>query len=87
MFDLTPYGITKRFGLKNPIFSPTAAHGHFGIDSYTKNVEVFYKDDTVEVKNDNGRERYFKKVEFYPWEKLDYVEPLRKIFCMDAITF
>jgi S-adenosylmethionine synthetase len=87
MFDLTPYGITKRFGLKNPIFLPTAAHGHFGIEPYTKTVEVFYKDDTVDIKIENGKERYFKKVEFYPWEKLDYVDPLRKIFCMDAITF
>jgi S-adenosylmethionine synthetase len=86
MFDLTPYGIIKRFGLKNPIYLPTATCGHFGIEPYSDEVEVFYKDDTVQVRKDrNGRERYFKVVDFYPWEKLDYVEPLRKIFCMDDI--
>ncbi len=28
--DLTPQGIIDRFGLRRPIFSPTAAYGHFG---------------------------------------------------------
>ena len=30
IFDLRPAAIVKRFGLTNPIFSPTAAYGHFG---------------------------------------------------------
>ncbi|MDR1878715.1 MAG: methionine adenosyltransferase, partial [Bacteroidales bacterium] len=84
MFDLTPYGIAKRFGLQNPIYLPTAAGGHFGRDPYSQEVEVFYKDDTVEVKTIDGEERYFKTVEFFPWEKTDYVEPLRRVFSMDA---
>ncbi|MCA9286800.1 MAG: methionine adenosyltransferase [Phycisphaerales bacterium] len=29
-FDLTPKGIIATLGLLNPIYSPTAAHGHFG---------------------------------------------------------
>ncbi|MEM1446563.1 MAG: methionine adenosyltransferase [Planctomycetota bacterium] len=29
-FPLTPSGILKHLKLRNPIFSPTAAHGHFG---------------------------------------------------------
>ena len=29
-FDLTPGGIIERLGLWNPIYSPTAAYGHFG---------------------------------------------------------
>lgn len=83
MFDLTPYGITKRFGLKNPIYSPTASGSHFGREPYKKEVEVFYKDDTVQVKKIDGKEHYFKTVEFFPWEKLDYVDALRKVFSMD----
>lgn len=30
VFDCTPAGIIHRFGLKDPIFRPTAAYGHFG---------------------------------------------------------
>lgn len=34
VFDCTPAGIIHRFGLKNPIFRPTAAYGHFGRANY-----------------------------------------------------
>jgi len=30
LFDMRPSAIVKRFGLKNPIYSPTAAYGHMG---------------------------------------------------------
>jgi S-adenosylmethionine synthetase len=30
LFDLRPNGIAKMLGLKNPIYLPTAAYGHFG---------------------------------------------------------
>ena len=30
IFPLTPDGILKHLKLRNPIFSPTASHGHFG---------------------------------------------------------
>ena len=30
VFDLTPAGIVKALKLKRPIYSPTAAYGHFG---------------------------------------------------------
>ena len=30
VFDLTPGGIISSLGLKNPIYKPTAAYGHFG---------------------------------------------------------
>ncbi len=30
VFPLTPRGIIEHLGLRNPIYSPTAAHGHFG---------------------------------------------------------
>jgi S-adenosylmethionine synthetase len=29
-FPLTPAGILRHLKLRNPIFSPTASHGHFG---------------------------------------------------------
>ncbi len=29
-FDFRPLGIIERLGLRNPIFTPTAAYGHFG---------------------------------------------------------
>ena len=63
IFDLRPYGIIKRFGLKNPIFEETAAYGHMGREPGKKIVYV-------------GNER--KEVETFTWEKLDYVDKLKK---------
>ncbi|PKP20173.1 MAG: methionine adenosyltransferase [Bacteroidetes bacterium HGW-Bacteroidetes-21] len=80
MFDLRPYAIIKRFGLKNPIFLPTASYGHFGRDPYTAQVEVFYTDETTVTKKSGGKEKHFKKVEFFPWEKLDYVDAIKEEF-------
>lgn len=81
IFDMRPKAIVERLGLKNPIFSETAAYGHMGRESYSKEVEVSY----VEIK-ENGSERtetrrkQNKKVEFFTWEKLDYVEKVKKEF-------
>lgn len=36
LFDMKPAAIVKRFGLKNPIFSETAAYGHMGRTPGTK---------------------------------------------------
>ncbi|MEI6409300.1 MAG: methionine adenosyltransferase [Bacteroidota bacterium] len=36
IFDLRPAAIVRRYGLKNPIFSETAAYGHFGRTPGTK---------------------------------------------------
>jgi len=80
IFDLRPYAILKRFGLKNPIYLPTASYGHFGRDHYTKEVEVFYQDADTFTKTVDGKEKNFKTVEFFTWEKLDYVEILKKEF-------
>lgn len=38
LFDLRPAKIVEKFGLKNPIFLPTASYGHFGRDSYEEMV-------------------------------------------------
>ncbi|MBP5341115.1 MAG: methionine adenosyltransferase [Bacteroidales bacterium] len=70
LFDLRPYAIVERFGLKNPIFRPTAAYGHMGRDPY---------EDYVTVSDAAGRRRK-KKVQFFGWEKLDMVERIRQEF-------
>ena len=68
-FDLRPAAIVKRFGLKNPVFEPTASYGHFGNRPYTKTVTVFENDKAVE-----------REVEFFSWEKLDETQNLKQIF-------
>ncbi len=42
LVDLRPAKIVERFSLTSPIFSPTAAYGHFGHDSYEKDGLVFF---------------------------------------------
>ena len=69
IFDMRPYAIVERFGLKNPIFEPTAAYGHMGRDPYQEEITVVR----------NGKE-VKKTVDFFGWEKLDYVEKIRKEF-------
>jgi len=68
IFDMRPYSIIKRFGLKNPIFRDTVKYGHFGNEPYTKEVKVYYNGETT------------KQVEFFAWEKLDFVDIIRKEF-------
>lgn len=70
IFDMRPYAIVERFGLKNPIFRPTAAYGHMGRDPYIEEITVF---------DAEGR-KHKKKVQFFGWEKLDYVDKIKKVF-------
>jgi len=72
IFDLRPNAIINRFGLKNPIFQITASYGHMGRDHFTRN-EIFYP-------NINGDKTIEKEVGFFTWEKLDYVDKLKKAF-------
>ena len=69
LFDLRPYAIVERFGLKNPIFRPTAAYGHMGRDPYEAEVTVYR----------SGKPQQ-KTVQFFGWEKLDMVDPIKKEF-------
>jgi S-adenosylmethionine synthetase len=69
IFDLRPGMIVRRLGLKNPIFEATAAYGHMGRKPYKEKVKVM--ENGVEVD---------KEVEFFTWEKLDYVDTIRKAF-------
>ena len=70
IFDLRPYAIIRRFGLKNPIYGPTAAYGHMGRDPYRATVTLYDRDE-------NPRQQ---EVDFFAWEKLDYVDTLRQAF-------
>jgi len=69
VFDLRPAAIVRRFGLKNPIFSETAAYGHFGRTPETKTVRIGL----------NGQEET-REVETFSWEKLDAVADIQKAF-------
>ncbi len=42
LLDLRPAAIVERFGLKNPIYLPTASYGHFGRKPYTENGIEFF---------------------------------------------
>ncbi len=82
LFDMRPYSIVQRFGLKNPVFLPTASYGHFGRDSFSKTVDVYYEvpGSKSKVVNGNGKKVFQKKVEFFAWEKLDYVDKIKIAF-------
>ena len=82
IFDMRPYSIVQRFGLKNPVFLPTASYGHFGRESYSETIDVFYEVTGTKptAQNGNGKKVYQKKVEFFAWEKLDYVDQIKKAF-------
>ncbi len=70
IFDMRPYAIIQRFGLKYPIFLPTAAYGHIGRDPYRANVTLI----------DHEGKEYQKEVQFFGWENLDYVERIKEEF-------
>jgi len=70
LIDLRPAAIVKRFGLKYPIFKETAAYGHMGRDYFKATVTL----------NPHNGDSVEKEVEFFAWEKLDYVEKLREAF-------
>lgn len=70
VFDMRPYFIEKRFKLRTPIYSETSAYGHMG----RKNQWV-----TKVFKSPDGKTKNLK-VELFTWEKLDYVNKLKKAF-------
>ena len=72
LFDMRPAAIVKRFGLKYPIFEETAAYGHMGRDFMRAKVTL--------IENGNGEKTYEKEVDFFAWEKLDYVDKIKATF-------
>jgi len=70
IFDMTPYGIETRLKLRNPIYSETAAYGHMGRKNETV-TKTFVSPDGKKIT---------KKVELFTWEKLDYMDKVKKAF-------
>ncbi len=70
LFDLRPAAIADRLRLHQPIYSETAAYGHMG-----KKPRVVTK--IFESPHIGKIER---EVTLFTWEKLDYVERIKKIF-------
>lgn len=72
LFDLRPKAIEERLKLRNPIYEETAAYGHMGRkpQTVTKTFQSRYMEPkTVEV-------------ELFTWEKLDYVDQIKKEFSL-----
>ncbi|MDD4800201.1 MAG: methionine adenosyltransferase [Proteiniphilum sp.] len=71
MFDLRPGAIEQRLKLRNPIYFETASYGHMGRAPQVvkKTFNSRYMPEPVKV-----------EVELFTWEKLDYVDTIRKEF-------
>ena len=70
LFDLRPYSIEKLFDLRKPIYTETAAYGHMGRDPQ-KVKKTFVNSEKKIMEFD---------LELFNWEKLDYVEKIKKLF-------
>ena len=70
IFDMRPYFIEKRLKLRNPIYSETASYGHMG-----RKPKIVSK----KFKSANGSLKTLE-LELFTWEKLDYVEIIKKHF-------
>lgn len=70
LFDMRPYAIEQRLKLRNPIYGETAAYGHMGRTSEVKKLDFFSPD---------GKKKTCS-VETFTWEKLDYVDKVKKAF-------
>lgn len=70
LFDMRPKAIENRLKLLNPIYTETAVYGHMGRQTKRKKKAFLsrYSDKLIEM-----------EVELFTWEKLDYVEQLKKI--------
>ena len=71
LFDLRPYAIEQRLKLRNPIYAETAAYGHMGREPKVVK-KTFYSNYNESPKT--------VEVELFTWEKLDYVEKIKKVF-------
>ena len=70
IFDMRPYFIEKRLKLRNPIYSETASYGHMGREP--KIVQKIF--------DSSEGESITLDVELFTWEKLDYIEEIKKSF-------
>jgi S-adenosylmethionine synthetase len=65
-FKLTPRGIIESLNLLNPIYSPTAVHGHFGREP-----------GTIEVESQRDGRKARKTFNTFTWERTDKAAALR----------
>lgn len=70
IFDLRPRAIEERLKLCNPIYQETASYGHMGRQPET----------VKKVFSSNYWPTVEREVELFTWEKLDYVDPIKKVF-------
>jgi len=70
IFDMRPFYIEERLKLREPIYQETASYGHMGRSPMTINKKF----------TDKNGQSIEKKVELFTWEKLDYVEKIKKTF-------
>lgn len=70
IFDMRPYFIEQRLKLRAPIYSETAAYGHMGREPEVKLKQ--FSTPAGEIKS--------VEVELFTWEKLDYVDTIKKEF-------
>ncbi len=70
IFDMRPFAIEERLKLRSPMYSETAAYGHMGRTNETV---------TKTFSQPNG-ESITLDVELFTWEKLDYVDTIKKAF-------
>ena len=71
LFDLRPAKIIEKFGLKKPIYEPTASYGHVGRTPYKA---------TVMVRRDG--QLVPELVQFFGWELLDSVDMIKEAFSL-----
>ena len=70
LFDMRPYAIEQRLKLRNPIYEETAAYGHMGRENEVV-TKKFVSPDGSSIT---------LEVELFTWEKLDYVDRIKKAF-------
>lgn len=71
IYDLRPYVIEQNLKLRNPIYQETASYGHMGRQSYIGS-KTFNKG--------KANQKTIENLEFFTWEKLDYVDRFKKEF-------
>ncbi len=70
LFDMRPYAIEKRLNLRQPIYQETAGNGHMGHEPQVVEKTLL----------DSHGKKYTRQVELFTWEKLDYVDKIKKEF-------
>ncbi len=72
IFDMRPFAIEERLKLRSPMYTETAAYGHMGRNNETV---------TKSFSQPNG-ETITLDVELFTWEKLDFVDAVKKEFSL-----